>query len=116
MHLYRMSFVVGFAAGYVVGTRAGREKYDQIVKIAKSAKENPSVQQTVSTLQTQATELLNTTGQKIADNAPGLMHRVEEHIPMLRHRDGHGASDGKSEASNGTFASTSHGSAGSAGL
>jgi hypothetical protein len=98
MRLNRISFVVGLAAGYVAGARAGRERYDQIVKLAKQAKEHPAVQQATSTAADQASSLLNTAGQKVADSAPKLasnaMQKASDRIPMLKHRDGHGGSAG----------------------
>ena len=32
---YRATFLAGFAAGFVVGTRAGRERYEQIVNMIR---------------------------------------------------------------------------------
>jgi hypothetical protein len=96
MRLYRISFLAGLAAGYVAGARAGRERYDQIVKLAKQAREHPAVQQATSTATTQASSLINTAGQKVADSAPKFastaMQKAGDHIPMLKHRDGHGSS------------------------
>jgi hypothetical protein len=40
-----VTFAAGLAAGYVLGTRAGREKYQQIVATAKKVSSHPSVQQ-----------------------------------------------------------------------
>jgi hypothetical protein len=40
-----LTFAAGLAAGYVLGTRAGREKYDQIVQGAKNVSEHPTVVQ-----------------------------------------------------------------------
>jgi hypothetical protein len=100
MHLYRVTFVAGFAAGFVAGTRAGREKYDQMVKIAKATKDSPAFQQAAGTIQTQATGLLSTAGHKVADNVPQLaqsaMHSVGDRIPLIKQRSGNG--DGKSAA------------------
>ncbi len=33
---FRLGIVTGFAAGYVLGTKAGRERYEQIVTAARS--------------------------------------------------------------------------------
>lgn len=38
-----LTFVAGLAAGYVLGTRAGHEKYEQIVDGAKNMSARPSV-------------------------------------------------------------------------
>jgi len=40
-----LTFAAGLAAGYLLGTRAGREKYQQIVHSAKNLSEHPTVQQ-----------------------------------------------------------------------
>ena len=39
----RITFLAGFAAGFVAGTRAGRERYEQMVKLGRKAVENPTV-------------------------------------------------------------------------
>jgi hypothetical protein len=94
MRLYRISFVAGLAAGFVAGTRAGREKYDQMVKFVKQAREHPAVQQATSTATTQASSLLSTAGQKVADSAPKLastaMHKAGDRIPLIKQRGGNG--------------------------
>ncbi|MEV7091144.1 YtxH domain-containing protein [Streptomyces sp. NPDC093085] len=41
--LYRLSFIAGFACGYVLGTRAGRERYEQMKKTAREIAQNPAV-------------------------------------------------------------------------
>ncbi|MCP2338730.1 hypothetical protein [Actinomadura rupiterrae] len=41
---YRVTFAVGVAVGYVLGTRAGRERYDQIRKASQRMAESPAVQ------------------------------------------------------------------------
>lgn len=40
---YRLTFVTGLAVGYLLGTRAGRERYEQIRKGARRISENPAV-------------------------------------------------------------------------
>jgi hypothetical protein len=50
-----MKFAVGLAAGYVLGSRAGREKYEQILAGARRAQSHPAVTQ----VQQKAKELLN---------------------------------------------------------
>jgi BRCT domain type II-containing protein len=94
MRLYRLSFIAGFAAGFVAGTRAGREKYDQMVKLAKTAAENPTVQQAAGAIQAQASTLASTTAQKVGgqlhDKVPQMAHNaahtVGERIPGFKHR------------------------------
>jgi hypothetical protein len=98
MRLYRLSFIAGFAAGFVAGTRAGREKYDQMVKLAKTAAENPTVQQAAGVIQSQASTLASTTAQKFGgqlhDKVPQMAqhaaHTFGERIPGLKHRNAAG--------------------------
>lgn len=40
---YRLTFIAGVALGYVLGTRAGRERYEQLKKAAQQLAENPAV-------------------------------------------------------------------------
>jgi hypothetical protein len=41
---FKSGFLVGLGAGYVLGTKAGQERYQQIVDAAGRLRENPSVQ------------------------------------------------------------------------
>jgi hypothetical protein len=43
----KIAFVIGAAVGYVLGTRAGRERYEQIKKGAQSVWNTPPVQRGV---------------------------------------------------------------------
>ncbi|MEV0649502.1 hypothetical protein AB0I28_30025 [Phytomonospora sp. NPDC050363] len=49
----KVAFVAGFAIGYVLGTKAGRERYEQIVRATKRVRENPTVQSTAGLVQAQ---------------------------------------------------------------
>jgi hypothetical protein len=91
----RLSFAAGLAVGFVAGTRAGRERYDQMVKAAKAAKDSPAFQQAAGKIQTQASELLSSAGQKAPGLAQSAMHRVGDHVPLLKNRNSDGAADGE---------------------
>ena len=41
----KMSLLVAGGIGYVLGTRAGRERYEQIKNLAMKVKDNPTVQE-----------------------------------------------------------------------
>lgn len=41
---YRVVFLTGFAAGYVLGARAGRHRYEQIVSGVRSILGRPEVE------------------------------------------------------------------------
>ena len=40
-----LTFAAGLAAGYVLGTRAGRERFDQLVQKARELSDHPTVVQ-----------------------------------------------------------------------
>ncbi len=44
---YRLTFITGAAVGYVLGARAGRERYEQLRKTARGIAQNPAVRNTV---------------------------------------------------------------------
>jgi hypothetical protein len=55
----KLALAVGFAAGYVLGSKAGRERYEQIVATSRAFWSNPTVQSTAGVLQAQATDLVH---------------------------------------------------------
>lgn len=50
-----LTLAAGVAAGYVLGTRAGRGKYEQIVEGAKQLRANPTLAQAQATAKNLAT-------------------------------------------------------------
>ena len=58
-----------FAAGYVLGARAGRERYEQIRRIALRVKDNPRVQETAQGATDLARAQAPVVGHKLADAA-----------------------------------------------
>lgn len=50
----KAAFIVGASVGYVLGARAGKERYEQIKKVAQKVAENPKVQSAVSSAKEQA--------------------------------------------------------------
>jgi hypothetical protein len=53
----KLTLAAGFAAGYVLGARAGRQRYDQIVAKAREFAGMPAVQDMTSNLQQTASHL-----------------------------------------------------------
>jgi hypothetical protein len=66
----RITFLTGFAVGFIAGARAGRERYNQIVILSRKVAENPTVQQATRTAGAKATELSKAAGQKAAERMP----------------------------------------------
>ena len=54
----KLWFLGGLAAGFVLGARAGREKYEEIVATARKVKEHPTVQEARGVVQEQANRLV----------------------------------------------------------
>ena len=66
---YRAMFAVGFVVGFIAGARAGRERYDQLVKYGHQIAEHPTVQKATSTVSAKTSELTKTAVSKAPDFA-----------------------------------------------
>ncbi len=66
MRLHRITFAAGLALGYVLGAQAGRERYEQLKRLARRAAENPAMQQTAGALQAQASATARSAREKAA--------------------------------------------------
>lgn len=62
----KATFLVGFATGYVLGSKAGRARYEQIRETARSFASNPTVQSTTASLTHQAEDALSSAKDKAA--------------------------------------------------
>ena len=75
----------GLALGYLLGTRAGRRRYEQIKHIATRVVEDPRVQETTR----QAADLAMTTAQQTAEAAreqtPVIKERLGEAAEKVKH-------------------------------
>jgi hypothetical protein len=73
---YRVTFFAGLAAGFVMGARAGQERYEQMKKLARRAADSPAVQQAAGAAAAQATGLAKTARArvtaKVQQRTPGL--------------------------------------------
>jgi len=66
---YKAMFAVGFVVGFILGARAGRERYEQLVKYGHQIAENPTVQKATSTVTAKTSELTKTAAAKAPDFA-----------------------------------------------
>jgi hypothetical protein len=85
---YRISFLSGLAAGYVLGARAGRERYEQIKRIGRAVADSPAAQQAAGAVQAQAAGFAKTARQRVTDELHDRMPKVAENVPGLRQRNG----------------------------
>ena len=67
----KLMFITGLAAGFVWGSRAGREKYEEIRTSAKKVWEHPSVQEAAGVAQAQATKLYSESKDKLQSSKLG---------------------------------------------
>lgn len=68
---YKATFVTGFAVGYVLGAKAGRTRYEQIMKQVRATLGKPEVQQATETAKHEASDLLGTAKRVVSDRFGG---------------------------------------------
>jgi hypothetical protein len=76
----KVAFALGAALGYVVGTRAGRPKYDRLKKQATDLWEDPRVQRTVSDAEKLAQETLAQAGTALGEAGKKVTERVGDAV------------------------------------
>lgn len=69
----KILFVVGLGVGYVLGTRAGRERYEQIKRAAESVWNTPTVQQGVGNVKDFAMTRVGDLSETVLDGVKGLI-------------------------------------------
>lgn len=67
----KLWFLGGLAAGFVLGARAGRERYEEIVTNARKVWEHPTVQEAAGVAQAQANKLYTDGKDKLAHTRLG---------------------------------------------
>jgi len=70
-------FAAGAGIGYVLGTRAGRQKYDAMVGKAREVMERPEVKEATEAIQAQASRLYDDGKQRVRDRAHDLRVRAQ---------------------------------------
>ncbi|MCK1821877.1 YtxH domain-containing protein [Streptomyces sp. XM83C] len=87
---YRLTFLAGLALGYVLGTKAGRERYEQLMKSARRVAQNPAVRNTAESAAQQgrqfAGKAYHVVSEKVGDRMPD---SVAGRVRSLRDRAGH---------------------------
>jgi hypothetical protein len=76
------SLILGFVVGYILGSRAGRERYEDIVAFARRIAGSQTIQATAGVLQAQANEA-----------AGRVKHRLASKIGHASHANGAMVSD-----------------------
>ena len=82
---YRLTFIAGVAVGYVLGARAGRDRYEQLRKAAQRVAQNPAVRTTVESAGQQSRELAGKAAGAVSTRISGrLPASVAERVRSLR--------------------------------
>ena len=81
---FKATFLAGFAVGFVAGARAGRERYEQMVKASRKVAENPTVQKATRAAGAKATELGKVAKDKAAERVPKLTETAKTSASKVR--------------------------------
>ena len=73
---FKSGFLVGLGAGYVLGTKAGQERYQQIVDAADKLRQNPSVQR----LTGEVNRTVNAGKDRVAETAAAKADQAKETV------------------------------------
>ncbi|MBP0458703.1 YtxH domain-containing protein [Streptomyces montanisoli] len=95
---YRLTFIAGLALGYVLGTRAGRERYEKMRSAAQQISQNPAVRNATETATQTGKEFAGKAyhsvservGDKVGDRVPA---SVAQRVRSLRERNGRAGED-----------------------
>lgn len=69
---YRLVFVAGLAVGYVLGSRAGRERYEEIKRLAQRVADNPKIQEAAGLVGARASRIMATARERLGNKVPFL--------------------------------------------
>jgi hypothetical protein len=66
----KLSFLAGFGAGYVLGSKAGRERYEEIRRGWERAKDDPRLQSIAGVAQAKADDALSSLRSRMGNETP----------------------------------------------
>ena len=73
---FKSGFLVGLGAGYVLGAKAGQERYQQIVDAASRLRENPGVQR----LTGEVNKTVSVSKDRVAETAAAKADQAKEAV------------------------------------
>lgn len=89
----KTAFLLGAAAGYVLGTRAGRERYEQIRTTAQQFWQNPKVQQRVTEVEERAAATASDLSSTAKEKAGDLAGQAKEKVAAVKEQRASGSDD-----------------------
>jgi hypothetical protein len=66
----KLSFLAGFGAGYVLGSKAGRERYEEIKRGYARAKDDPRLQSLAGMAQARADDAVSSIRARMGSEPP----------------------------------------------
>ncbi|MCM2388554.1 YtxH domain-containing protein [Streptomyces albipurpureus] len=91
---YKLTFIAGLAVGYVIGTRAGRERYEQLRKSVREFSQNPAVRNAAESAASNGRQVagkaFHVVSEKVGDRMP---ESLAERVRSLRERGASGEDD-----------------------
>ena len=69
-HMRKILLLAAFGIGYVLGAKAGRARYEQIMRTARKLQDNPKVQGVAGMLEAQAESVVSTVKSKLGNENP----------------------------------------------
>jgi hypothetical protein len=84
---FKSGFLVGLGAGYVLGTRAGEERYQQIVEATSKLRENPGVQR----LTGEVNKTVSVGKERVAETAAAKADQAKEAVSKTASKVGDGS-------------------------
>ena len=105
---FKSGFLVGLGAGYVLGAKAGEERYQQIVDATSKLRENPGVQR----LTGEVNKTVNVSKDRVAETAAAKADQAKEAMATKadQAKDAVATKVGNSGSSSSSTTSTSAGS------
>ena len=86
----KMTFVLGVGVGYVLGTRSGRARYDQMVTKAREVADRPEVRTVAGKVTGAVQEKVTMAQSKVGDKLPGMLSGHGNTLPHV-----HAGRDGR---------------------
>jgi hypothetical protein len=77
---YRLTFLAGLGAGFVIGTRAGRQQYDKMRAAAVEMLHKPAVQESANAVRMQATKIVKAAPKAVADAGRSTAHKASTRV------------------------------------
>ena len=105
---FKSGFLVGLSAGYVLGAKAGEERYQQIVDATSKLRENPGVQR----LTGEVNKTVNVSKDRVAETAAAKADQAKDAVASKadQAKDAVASKVGNTGSSSSSTTSTSAGS------